>query len=262
MAPIPDSDYSLLHLERISQYVSLSPASLSTPLPALCASVFSPLLLSYFPPARGIVLAYEDVALSDAPPASSRKSSSKQPTPVAQDGEIMLRHVDEYSAPFLWATATFLVWRPRTGAWIDGRITHQSKTHITLSHLNMFPVSILREHLPADWTWNGSSTSASASTAAKGAQVADEVGEWLNGEGETIGLTAEGETATLHFRIRDFDGRVDGKGRGKGFLRLDGSLLSEDDEKRTTKAKGKGAAKVGGGLKRTMQAQDEVMQMD
>jgi DNA-directed RNA polymerase I subunit RPA43 len=260
MAPIADSDYPLLHLERISQYVSLSPAALSTPLPALCASVFSPLLLSYFPPARGIVLAYEDVALSDAPPASSRKSSSKQPTPVAQDGEIMLRHIDEYSAPFLWATATFLVWRPRTGAWIDGRITHQSKTHITLSHLNIFPVSILREHLPADWTWSGSSADSTAAT--KGARVADEVGEWHNAEGETIGLTAEGETATLHFRVRDFDGRVDGKGRGKGFLRLEGSLLSEEEEKRTTTAKGKGTAKVGGGLKRTMQAQGEDMQID
>jgi DNA-directed RNA polymerase I subunit RPA43 len=259
MAPIPDSDYSLLHLERISQYVSLSPASLSTPLPALCASIFSPLLLSYFPPARGIVLAYEDVALSDAPPAASRKSSSQQPTLPAQDGEIMLRHVDEYSAPFLWATATFLVWRPRTGAWIDGRVTHQSKTHITLSHLNIFPVSILREHLPADWTWSGSSTS--SSTAAKGARVADDVGEWRDAKGEAIGAAAEGETATLHFRIRDFDGRVDGKGRGKGFLRLDGSLLSEAEEKNMSKGKGKGA-KSAGGLKRTMQAQDEVMQID
>jgi hypothetical protein len=38
--------------------------------------------------------------------------------------------------------------------------------------------------------------------------------------------------------------------------------LSEEEEKRTTTAKGKGTAKVGGGLKRTMQAQGEDMQID
>lgn len=200
MAPIPDDN---LFTERISQFVSLPPAALATPLPALCASVFSPLLLSYFPPARGIVLAYEDVALSSTPADGSA------------EGEVLLRHVDEYASPFLWATATFLIWRPQRGKWITGRITHQSKTHITLSYLNIFPVSILATELPSSWTFQARET--------------DE-GVWVGEEGEISG--------DLRVRLLDFDGRTDGKAKGKG-LRLEGSLLNEDEQRRRDKGKGK-----------------------
>ncbi|KAF1841093.1 uncharacterized protein K460DRAFT_371087, partial [Cucurbitaria berberidis CBS 394.84] len=266
MAPVQDDDYSLLHTERISQYVSLSPASLSTPLPALCAAVFSPLLLSYFAPARGIVLAYEDVKLSGAPPssqsqASKTKSKSKsrsQPERSQQREEdedddedappeaLLLRHVDEYMAPYLWATATFLVWRPQRNAFITGRITHQSKTHITLAHLNTFPVSILKEHLPAAWSWH----SEEAGKMKKGwdGRIADEGGWWVDGEGEKVQ-----EGSELKVRIRDFDGRMDGRGKGKGFLRIEGSLLSEAEEKAKAQKGGKGKQKANAGVLRTQQ---------
>ena len=136
----------------------------------------------------------------------------------------MLRHVDEYSSPFLWATATFLIWRPKHNKYITGRVTHQSKTHITLSYLNMFPISVLATQLPSTWTFK--------------AQHTDE-GVWLNGDEEVAG--------DLRVRLLDFDGRTDGKSKGKG-LRLEGSLLSAEEEKR--KDKGKGKAKRGI-LKRT-----------
>ncbi|KAH7388668.1 hypothetical protein BKA66DRAFT_414738 [Pyrenochaeta sp. MPI-SDFR-AT-0127] len=275
MAPIQEDDYSLLHIERISQYVSLSPASLATPLPALCASIFSPLLLSYFPPAKGIVLGYEDVQLSDSPPPSqiqSSKSKSKsksrsQPQPDTTNDEpapaepLLLKHVDEYSAPFLWATASFLVWRPQRNAYVTGRITHQSKTHITLAHLNTFPVSILKEHFPSGWSWH----SEQAGKMKKGwdGRIADEGGWWIDGEGEKVEGGAE-----LKVRIRDFDGRMDGKGRGKGFLRIEGSLLTEEEEKiRASHKGGKGKQKVGASVLRTGQQRDaqtngEVMEID
>jgi DNA-directed RNA polymerase I subunit RPA43 len=209
MAPAPRSDTSLLHTERISQYVSLAPSSLSNPLPALCASIFSPLLLSYFVPARGIVLAYTDVSLSSSAPSAT--SDGKQRS--AHDGEVLLlRHVDEYTAPFLWATATFLVWRPVVNAPIKGRITHQSTTHVTLSHLNTFPVSVTRDHMPPGWTWQQDKPG----MVSKGwdGRVSDEGGCWVDAAG-----------ARVQCVIRDFDGRLDGKGRGKGFLRVEGSLL-------------------------------------
>lgn len=211
MAPTPDSN---LYTERISQYVSLPPAALATPLPALCASVFSPLLLSYFPPARGIVLAYEDVSLSSSPPSSSSTSSGPQ-----EQEDVLLRHVDEYAAPFLWATATFLIFRPRRGSWISARVTSQSKTHITLSYLNIFPISVLAMQLPESWTFSAGTT--------------DE-GVWVTEEGELEG--------DVQVRVVDFDGRTDGKSKGKG-IRLEGSLVSEEEQKR--KEKGKGKAKRG-----------------
>lgn len=264
MAPVQEEDYSLFRIERISQYVALSPASLATPLPALCASIFSPLLLSYFPPAKGIVLAYEDVQLSDSPPPpqlQSTKSKSKAKAQSQPDADsdkeepapaepLLLRHVDEYSAPFLWATASFLVWRPQKNAYVTGRITHQSKTHITLAHLNTFPVSILKEYLPSSWSWH----SEQAGKMKKGwdGRIADEGGWWVDGQGDKVEGGAE-----LKIRIRDFDGRMDGKGRGKGFLKIEGSLLSEEEEQaRAAQKGGKGKQKATAGALRTGQQRD------
>jgi DNA-directed RNA polymerase I subunit RPA43 len=264
MAPTQGEDLSLFHTERISQYVSLSPICLSNPLPAICATVFSPLLLTYFPPARGVVLAYEDVELSDKPPApqnakSKSKSNSQSETNDTAPAEpLLLRHVDECSSPFLWATASFLVWRPERNKQLLARITDQAKTHITLSHLNAFPVSILNEHLPSDWSWQ----SKEAGKMKKGwdGRLSDMGGWWVDGEGEQVKNGRE-----LKVRIRDFEGKMDGK--GKGFIRVDGSMLSEEEEKASAPQKGgKGKQKATAVPFRThqqrAQANGEVMEID
>lgn len=218
MAPISGSDSPLLYTERISQFVSLPPAALASPLPALCASVFSPLLLSYFPPARGIILAYEDVSLSSSPPSKSQSVDDTTNEPV------LLRHIDEYASPFLWATATFLIWRPENNKWITGHVTHQSKTHITLSYLNVFPISILSTHLPPSWTFKQTEPGTNHY------HTSDEGGVWTSEDGEVAG--------DLRVRLLDFDARSDGKAKGKG-LRLEASLLTEEEEKKREKGKGK-----------------------
>ncbi|KAF2704449.1 hypothetical protein K504DRAFT_506932 [Pleomassaria siparia CBS 279.74] len=245
MVPIQESDdYSLLHMERITQYVSLPPACLSNALTAVCASIFSPLILSYYPPARGIVLAYENVQLSDAPPANkdsrpTKKRKTKhyheESDTEGQDSEddatpkqLLLRIHNEYSAPFLWATASFLVWRPKVGAWIQGKVTQQASTHLTLSHLNSFPISILRQHLPDGWSWTSTYTN---NRGGNGGGGADE-GHWTNEDGLPI-------EDVLRIRIRDFEGRMDGKGHGRGGLKIDGSLVSEEVEE---SRKGEGEA--------------------
>ncbi len=240
MAQDQEMGDSLFHVERISQYVSLSPSSLATPLPAVCAVVLSPLLLSWFPPARGVVLAYEDVELSSTPPkpqtasqlqAKLHSQSNDEPAPTEP---LLLRHVDEYMAPFLWVTASFVIWRPQRNAHLTAVVTHQSKTHITLQYLNVFPVSILREHLPSDWTWY----SKEAGKMKKGwdGRLADDGGWWLDG-----GRNKVKGSMQLRVRIRDFDGKMDGKARGKAFIRIEGSLLSVEEEKeKLTQKSGKG----------------------
>jgi DNA-directed RNA polymerase I subunit RPA43 len=257
MAPIePESD-PLFHLEKISQYVSLPPASLSSPLPAICANIFSPLLLSYYPPAKGIVLAYQNVRLSDSPPASasqplsSEERGHKRRRSVEQDNtnredqeegqQLLLQCVDEYSAPFLWATAEFLVWRPRRGAWISARITHQSSTHITLLYLNSFSISILRQHLPHNWKWE--ITSSQQHSGAYGFHETTE-GYWLDGDGMPI-------EDTQNVRIRDWEARS-GKGEGRGgvtVVKIEGSLVTEEEEKQAAKVQ-----KEGGKVKRKKSA--------
>ena len=239
MAPIPDSqpqshaqsdDYALLHLERISQYISLPPACLSHPLPSTCASVLSPLLLSYYPPARGIVLAYEDVALSSEPPPSTQERKAKRrkqrhgpgeepESANAKEEAPLLLHVhNEYSAPFVWATATFLVWRPAVGAWITGNVVAQASTHVSLAHFNAFPISVLRQHLPDGWRWQP------GQSADKGKGVPLDEGCWVTGTGEKV-------ERVMRVRIRDWEGRMDGKGRGKGGLKINASAVSEEVEK-------------------------------
>ncbi|KAF2279803.1 uncharacterized protein EI97DRAFT_430817 [Westerdykella ornata] len=267
MAPISDSDAdSLFRLERISQWISLPPASLSNPLPALCASFFSPLLLTYYPPAGGIVLAWQDIELSDEPPtpqpqhpkpSASRKTSQRASKRAAADAEsgisesegedgeeeqekpLLLKVVDEYSAPFVWATATLLVFRPRKNAWVEAHLTTQTATHITLSYLNAFSISVLRNHMPRDWSWCDSSAGGAFSmTGGQGSGVGGE-GYWMDKEGRPV-------ERAIRLRIRDWDARFEAKG-GRGFLRIEGSLLEEaeerdagerwEGERRTAKAK-------------------------
>jgi DNA-directed RNA polymerase I subunit RPA43 len=250
MAPEQSKNPSLFHSERITQYVCLPPVCLSDPFSAVCATVLSPLLLTYFPPAKGVVLAYEDVELSNTPPSAqsatpASKSQSQDDAPVEP---LLLRHVDEYDAPFLWVTASFLVWRPVRNAYLHARITDQAKTHITLAHLNTFPVSILKDCLPLDWSWH----SKEAGKVKKGwdGRLSDEGGWWVNGEGEKV----EGG---LDVRIRDFDGRMDGRAKGKGFLRIEGSLLSEKEEKAKARQSGKGKQKATPSAMRTQQQREE-----
>jgi DNA-directed RNA polymerase I subunit RPA43 len=68
-------------------------------------------------------------------------------------------------------------------------------------------------------------------------RLSDEGGWWVNGDGEKV------EGMLEDVRIRDFEGRMDGRGRGKSVMRIEGSLLSLEEEKAVL-AKGKGKAKV------------------
>ncbi|EDU39910.1 hypothetical protein PtrSN002B_006112 [Pyrenophora tritici-repentis] len=231
MAPEQSEEASLFHSERISQYVCIPASCLSDPFSAVCATVLSPLLLTYFPPAKGVILAYDDVELSSTPPSvpeTASKSRSKRArnesrSDKAEPAEpLLLRHVDEYAAPFVWATASFLVWRPVQNAYVHAHVTDQAKTHITLAYLNTFPVSILASCMPSDWSWHSQETG--KMKRAWDGRLSDEGGWWVNDFGDKV----EGD---LRVRIRDVDGRMDGKGKGKGFLRIDGSLISEEEIK-------------------------------
>ncbi|KAL1599471.1 hypothetical protein SLS60_007274 [Paraconiothyrium brasiliense] len=241
MAPIEEPDTSLLHVTRISQYVPLPPISLHAALPAISAEVFSPLLLSYYPPAKGVVLAYEDVSLSSQPPKTASPSTHKsrhRQAPDADDlerlaeqeeGVVLTRCVDEYMAPYVWATASLLIWRPAPNTYLDATLTHASATHITLAHLNTFAITVLKESLPADWSWHAEK--ANKKTKGFDGKIADEGGWWMDGE---LGEVKKG--TGMRVRVREWDVRG---GKGKGVLRVDGSLLSVEEERK------KGARKVG-----------------
>lgn len=198
------------------------------------------------------MLAWQDVELSDAPPVSQSQQIQTKPSTSnkrsqkasqrpanaesdiseseAEDGEeqgkpLLLKVVDEYSAPFVWATATLLVFRPRKNAWIEARVTSQTATHITLSYLNAFSISVLRNHMPNHWSWCDPSTGSFSMTGGRSEGLGGE-GYWMDAEGMPVGQT-------LRLRIRDWDARFEGKG-GRGFLRIEGSLLEEAEEREAT----------------------------
>lgn len=243
MAPLQPSVSSPLYIERVSQYVPLPPTSLNAPLPAICTEVFSPLLLNYYAPVQGVVLAYEDVKLSSKPPQTqapssqkSHKSSRKQEPATAETpeegGAVLLNCIDEYMAPHVWATASLLVWRPAPNSYLSATLTHQSATHVTLAHLNTFAISILKEHLPRDWMWY----SAEANRKTKGwdGKISDEGGWWVDGDEKKVEKGRE-----FQVRVKEWDVRG---GKGRGHLKIDGSLLSVEEEKsKAEKAKGKTA---------------------
>lgn len=185
------------------------------------------------------MLAYENVRLSEQPPQSapqqkkSKKSRHRREATEAHEvdaaggadeGIVLLRQTDEYAAPFVWATASLLVWRPQMHTWIPATVTHQSSTHLTFSHLNTFPISVLRAHMPADWEWHTEEQHRKK----KGwdGRIADEGGWWVDGEGGQVQNGAE-----MRIRIREWDVRSGSGGeKGVGSLRVGGSLLSAEEE--------------------------------
>lgn len=145
---------------------------------------------------------------------------------------------DEYVAPYLWASATLLVWRPELDFYISATLTHQSATHVTLAHLNTFAVTVLKEHLPMGWEWHA--TAAGRKKKGFDGRIADEGGVWVDGEGVQVEKGRE-----MNVRVREWDVRG---GKGKGVLRVDGSLLSVEEERaRAEKRAGKKARGVVGG---------------
>src|SRR5271163_600054 len=93
---LDNTTQSPFHSVRLSLYVPLSAISLSpaTALASLQAEHLSPLLLTYYAPARGIVLAFTDTVLSSTRPQPSNpppESASSQPST-----SILAKCADEY----------------------------------------------------------------------------------------------------------------------------------------------------------------------
>lgn len=128
-------------IESTSLYVPVPPISLGDPIPGVCAEHLSPLLLTFYPPVSGVVLAYSDVTLSE----SSGLSKS--------NGSVLAQAIDEYAAPFVWLTVNFLVFKPKRGVELTAYVNLQTESHIGLVCFNLFTVSIPRDRLPSSWSW-------------------------------------------------------------------------------------------------------------
>lgn len=244
MAPVHGED-PLFYLETLSHYIALPASTLGTPYESLCASVFSPLLLTYYPPARGIVLSYSNVRLSSNEPSKKRvkrwqqqhEANGSQEADEQGEEELSLK-ADEYSCVYAWATATLLVFRPVKNAWVMAHVASQSQSHLELSYLNTFSISVLAAQLPGTWKWN--SNTASQNKKGKAENGDDSIGYWTNEDGFPV----DGE---INVRITEVDFRSSRGGR-RGFFGIVGSLRAEEEEEQSRgQDQGEGREEAAGG---------------
>jgi DNA-directed RNA polymerase I subunit RPA43 len=255
---LDDTTSSPFYSVRLSLYVPLSAISLSpaTALASLQAEHLSPLLLTYYAPARGIVLAFADTVLSSTrpPPLNPpRESESSQPS-----ASILAKCADEYGVSYIWLTTTFLVFRPTPAQTLSGWINVCSDGFVGLLSYNYFQTGVARNRIPKDWRWvgpGGDPTQArkrSMRSKAKKVRIRSSDSEedidmdadntqttlvdpedWAEDDYDGTGyfITADGSRVkgTLQFRVVDAD-VVPGHHRNMWTLQIEGTLLSPEDE--------------------------------
>ncbi|KAK6202522.1 DNA-dependent RNA polymerase I subunit A43 [Scheffersomyces amazonensis] len=129
------------HKVSTSLYVSLAPIHLNDPINGIKAQHLDPLVMTYFPKAKGVVLAYSNIKLS-----------SDNVSQDSHDKTISVAKI-EGSSPFtfLWITVDFLVWRPQVGDVVEGYIYMQTASHLGLLIHDTFNASIKKYNIPSGW---------------------------------------------------------------------------------------------------------------
>ncbi|KAJ9646357.1 hypothetical protein H2199_002406 [Coniosporium tulheliwenetii] len=239
-SPRPE-DSPFVH-QTTSLYLPLSPITYASPIPGLCAEHLSPLLLTYYPRCTALC--------SRTPMCGFRLSGRPPRTPDRTDTEepVLAHSIDEYGASFVWATADFVVLRPRRGVWLEGYVNLLNESYLGLVVYNLFSASRRgeRQALAGAEEGDGEGEEEGAKDAdgdvkmrrshGRGRQAE---GYYLNGEGEKV-------DGLIRFRIRDFESGV-GEGE-KGFLSIEGTMLSEEEEKEADEQeRAQGAARRGVG---------------
>lgn len=199
-----------------SFYVTLSPCANNFPLEGLLAEHISPLLLTYYPPVRGVVIDFGNAQLSEDPddPSDSRQDSGNE-------GRVVLsKAIDEYAVTYIWLTVEFSILRPSRGAYLEGYVNLQNESLLGLICYNYYNAGIERQRLPKDWRWV-----AEVDAEGSGRRHGKEGnGHWVDGSGKKV----EGR---LVFRVRDFEA-APGSETGAGSVNIYGTLLSEEDDRR------------------------------
>jgi DNA-directed RNA polymerase I subunit RPA43 len=209
--PLPGDFDSPFHGINASVRVNVPPQAMSYPVEGLCTVHLSPLLLTWNAQLKGVVMAYNNVKLTSKP------SDDPEDTPLAL-------HPDETASPFIYLHAHFLILRPALQSHLPGLITIQNESSISLVLYNLFSVSIPRKYLPKDWVWD------ERAGVRRDAQGNEWWGGWRDGSGKKVG-------GVLRFRVRDFDVEVpSGDGGGGGFMSLEGSLLSKEEDEEADEA--------------------------
>jgi DNA-directed RNA polymerase I subunit RPA43 len=121
-----------LHLITANMYLPIFPIAIKYSLEGAIAEAISPLLLTYYAPFKGYVLAHRNARATEGEGSASRCN-------------------DQYGMSFLWVTVDVLVFRPVKGAWLKGIVGLQTESHIGLVVWNYFSARVEKKRLPPDW---------------------------------------------------------------------------------------------------------------
>ncbi|KAJ5177422.1 uncharacterized protein N7500_000121 [Penicillium coprophilum] len=243
-------------------YLPLSPISISPThaLASLLAEHLSPLLLTYFPPLKGVILAYSNASISSKPPTNLRTSSDLNPQPLT-----LAKTADEYGVLYVYLTATFLVFRPKRGQTLEGWVNVQSEGFLGAVVFNLFSVGIERKRLPSNWKWvppgedaetpaltdddSGSDKDMAdfdtekecfkPTTLSEGEIAIDEEEEESSHTGYFQSVSGHRVHGSVRFRVVDVD-VIPGSERDRGFLSIEGTMLSVEEEERLVEAERQG----------------------
>jgi len=254
-------------LATATMYLPLAPISLtpSHGLPSLMAEHLSPLLLTYYPPLKGIIMAYSDASISSHPPSSKpRNSSDSKSQPLT-----LAKSADEYSVLYVYLTATFLVFRPRRGQTLEGWVNVQSEGFLGAVVFNLFSVGIERKRLPTNWRWvppgdeaEETETTGDAATdepatesappgfdpakelfqprqLAEGEIDFDDDEEAAAAAGHFKSVSGHRVRGNVRFRVVDVD-VIQGMERDRGFLSIEGTMLTPEEEEKLVQAEKQG----------------------
>ncbi|ETN42908.1 uncharacterized protein HMPREF1541_02066 [Cyphellophora europaea CBS 101466] len=249
---------------RLSLLLSL-PAiahSPSSALSSLLATHITPLLLNYFAPARGVVLAFSDPVLSAragdglGAPLTTPSATSAAVRNVHNAYDVLAKTADEFGASWAWLTVTLLVFCPEHNDELAGWANVVSEGFVGVIAYNYFQAGIGKARVPKGWQWMGATGSQHQRKKAKkgrlgdgvvpsqdndaddppasmqsgpvyGTRTDDDAGYFVDEKGEKV-------PDVLKFRVVDTDMAPahEASGGSSWSLQIDGTLLDEEAEQR------------------------------
>ncbi|XXH04057.1 hypothetical protein Hte_010468 [Hypoxylon texense] len=228
--------------QTVSQYLPLFPSGLVEPIEGFADQHLRPLLNRYVPNFRGVLLAYRNPRIGEAPGKGSLTEES------AMEDVVLLESINEYAVNFGWLTVEVDLFRPTRGAWMEGTVNLQGEGHIGVVCWDMFNASIEAARLPHGWRWVDLLSKDEETTKGKGKnsrkKTAEEAklptpepledqenddtqihttGYWVDETGARIRGGAK-----FYFRIKHYEVGISGD---FGYLSIEGTMLDEKEEK-------------------------------
>lgn len=141
---------------RLSLHVAVPAVAFRSSTSSLVTTHLTPLLLTYFSPAQGIVLGFSDPVLSTRPnTAINLPSLPPRSGTLEAQAKVLARPADDCGVCWVWLTATFLVFRPTKGDELYGWVNVATEELIGLVSYNYFQTGVGKARIPGSWKWSG-----------------------------------------------------------------------------------------------------------